>query len=63
MTDDFSIPDFEPLVPAWAPVSDWSRVPPSTRRPMPPAPRLGAKKKPAERKGLRFYQQVTRGLV
>lgn len=63
MNDDFTLSTLEPLVPAWAPISDWSRVPPATRRPAPPAPRLGAKKKPAERKPLRYYQQVARGLA
>ena len=63
MYDDIEIPGFEPLVPAWSPVSDWSRVPPAGRRPAPPPPRFGQKKKPAKKKEMHYYQLVARGLA
>lgn len=63
MYDDLMLSPYEPLVPPAASLSDWSRVPPSPRRPAPPPPRFGQKKKPAKKKELHYYQLVTRGLA
>ena len=64
MDDHFDIPTHEPLVLPAVPLTDWSRVPPATRRPAVLPPYFGPKKRPApRRKELHYYQMVTRGLV